>query len=453
MRKHRFLILSLIILSIGAAICVYRWDAWFSNPPEPIYTAGKMPEFVTLTFGENMQSDRTISWRTDIHVYNTELLLHGVSQSDTLHLIPETEQVESRAGEAMYYRVKMTGLEPDEYNYAIQTPYGLTKWRSFTVSNPDTLRFVLFGDIQDTMGDSARVLYNKVHEQCPKVDFYAYLGDIIERPSDEYWHIWFDALKEAESGHLLPSLAVPGNHEYLKGFKKKLDSRWKHVFVNPENGPIRSLGTTYYVDYPTVRFVMIDTDMLHYFSDYTRLNTWLKQVLQPDNRWKIVIMHHPVYSAGMRRDNPFIYLATKWALENADIVFAGHDHNYQCLSPERGENGLISEPVYMCTTSSAKSYIPKCRVDADCLGNNHMFYEYIELSEHVMCIQTRIPNLADTMYVYDAIRMVRESDAKYLYLEDDDPIEFLSIPERYKDKQEDIRIRRFFNRKAQRKNL
>lgn len=82
-----------------------------------------------------------------------------------------------------------------------------------------------------------------------------------------------------------------------------------------------------------------------------------------------------------------------------------------------------------------------------------MFYEYIELSEHVMRIQTRIPNLSDTMYVYDAIRMVRESDVKYLYLEDDDPIEFLSIPERYKDKQEDIRIRRFFNRKAQRKNL
>ena len=56
------------------------------------------------------------------------------------------------------------------------------------------------------------------------------------------------------------------------------------------------------------------------------------------NRWQVVYLHYPLYSSGVHGSN----LELRRALEStlvaggADIVFAGHDHNYERTLPQHG---------------------------------------------------------------------------------------------------------------------
>ena len=58
-----WLIFVLLILAGGATLCVLRWDAWFTNPAEPLYDVPDEPNNIVLTFGELAAVQRTVSWR------------------------------------------------------------------------------------------------------------------------------------------------------------------------------------------------------------------------------------------------------------------------------------------------------------------------------------------------------------------------------------------------------
>ena len=131
-----------------------------------------------------------------------------------------------------------------------------------------------------------------------------------------------------------PVLATPGNHEYSKGVKKTLSPIWDETFPHPMNGPQAVPGASYYVDLPQVRFIAIDTNPLDRLVYLTRTLTWLHELLQEaGDRYVIVMMHHPVLSAGKGRANPIIFSAFRHALGEADLVLAGHDHSYMRRAP------------------------------------------------------------------------------------------------------------------------
>jgi len=85
----------------------------------------------------------------------------------------------------------------------------------------------------------------------------------------------------------------------------------------------------------SVRFFMID-------STYRTPEEiiWLEQELRGSNEdWKIAAFHHPLYSSGGRH-GPDVKL--RGTLEplfityNVSVVFAGHDHFYERIKPQRG---------------------------------------------------------------------------------------------------------------------
>ena len=51
------------------------------------------------------------------------------------------------------------------------------------------------------------------------------------------------------------------------------------------------------------------------------------------DRAVVVMMHHPVLSAAKGRANPAIYSTFRYALSQADLVIAGHDHFYARRTP------------------------------------------------------------------------------------------------------------------------
>jgi len=85
----------------------------------------------------------------------------------------------------------------------------------------------------------------------------------------------------------------------------------------------------------SVRFFMID-------STYRAPEqiVWLEEQLKGSNDdWKIAVFHHPLYSSGGRH-GPDVKL--RETLEplfvpyNVSVVFAGHDHFYERIKPQRG---------------------------------------------------------------------------------------------------------------------
>ncbi|MBV7609710.1 metallophosphoesterase family protein, partial [Escherichia coli] len=85
---------------------------------------------------------------------------------------------------------------------------------------------------------------------------------------------------------------------------------------------------------------------------------WLEKELQTsDARWKIVVLHHPLYSVKGKYNNLaqktiFNSLIQKY---NVDLVLQGHEHAYARMTLH-DEQGSATPPVYTVSHCSPKSY-------------------------------------------------------------------------------------------------
>ena len=61
------LLVGLIVLTI------VRWEVWFGNPPEAPYVPSANPTRVLLTFGDNGEMSRNVSWMCDTVVREAHL--------------------------------------------------------------------------------------------------------------------------------------------------------------------------------------------------------------------------------------------------------------------------------------------------------------------------------------------------------------------------------------------
>lgn len=266
-------------------------------------------------------------------------------------------------------------------------------WRSM---QRDTLAFILLGDVHNSLTDSD---YMHIASRHSDIDFYAQLGDFFERPYFYYEQATYHALAGTRFDSL-PILATPGNHEYRKGVIKRLPAHWLEIFPNPNNGPQRFKGTTYYVDFPALRFVAINTDGLQRLSDYTQVNFWVKQVLEnAEGRFTVVMMHHPVYSSAKGRQNPLIWLFFTRALQRADVVFSGHDHNYmrRTVKHTAGIFRDINPTVYIGTNASTKCYPNKESRRNECTSAGRGVYEYITVTPDTLHIETHFVDTGDLL--------------------------------------------------------
>ncbi|MBO7458095.1 MAG: metallophosphoesterase [Paludibacteraceae bacterium] len=205
-------------------------------------------------------------------------------------------------------------------------PYPDTTWAD-SISDPT---FLVLGDIHNNL---TRANYDTLAARVPDAVAVIQAGDFLDRGQEYYRQL---LLREWTNSALmgLPVIACPGNHEYSKGVHKVISPIWEETFTHPNNGPIAVPGVSYFLDCEHIRFIIIDTNPLVRMVDLTRTLTWLRNAMYTaDNRYIVVVMHHPVLSAGKGRFNAIIYTAFRHALGEADLVIAGHDHSYMRRAP------------------------------------------------------------------------------------------------------------------------
>lgn len=247
---------------------------------------------------------------------------------------------------------------------------------------PDTLDILVLGDVHSQLTHAD---YDLLSRRVPQADCYAQVGDWLEQGYTYYAQQLAFALDSTR----LDSIAVitcPGNHEYHKGWKRELSPVWHEMFNHPRNGFIGFDNSTYYVDLKGLRFIVIDTQGLRWIHDFTRLNVWLTAALQQARgRYTVVLMHHPVYSASHGRINPGVYLSCVAPLSRADLVIAGHDHQYARQLP------------FVELTSTTTDHQPRFTRYHERQGRTDVYYQRLTLANDTLTMRTY--RLADgTLY-------------------------------------------------------
>lgn len=112
---------------------------------------------------------------------------------------------------------------------------------------------------------------------------------------------------------------------------------------------LRLLGTparNYTTSHGPVDFFYLDSSTPGLLGeDSSAQLEWLDDALASStNQWKVVCMHHPVYSAGAHGPTPHAedVLAPVYARRAVDLVLTGHDHHYERTRPVEGVTYLVS---------------------------------------------------------------------------------------------------------------
>lgn len=120
------------------------------------------------------------------------------------------------------------------------------------------------------------------------------------------------------AGQFLPAT---GNHDYSEGIAA-FDS-----YFSALNG-----RRVYQATRGDVGFFVLDSEAaLASPAALARQRGWLRTALSGSHaRWKVVVLHHPPYSSGTEHGSsrPFRWPFAAWG---ADLVLAGHEHNYERL--------------------------------------------------------------------------------------------------------------------------
>lgn len=235
---------------------------------------------------------------------------------------PALEDTFRRIEVGVYHHVRLEGLTAGSRYYYRILPQGELGFFETAASLADSFYFLAIGD---TRTDSA------VHQSlidrmagC-RAPFFLHVGDLIndgDLTSD--WQTFFN-IEDTLMPRLI-FLPVIGNHEYPY-------DAYDTLFPLPEDEEYYSFT------YANSFFIGLNTE-----SDLSgSQKTWLTEKLiwarnNPAIDWIIVFFHRPPYSSGVHGSQ--LDVQQEWCplFEQyaVDLVFCGHDHDYERTNPING---------------------------------------------------------------------------------------------------------------------
>ena len=340
----------------------------------------KFPDHVVISATEDPSKSITINWRTEASnkVGFIELALAGPGpyfkkkskKFKANRTVVNSETAYKDGFEASYFEAKIDQLIPNTiYAYRVGNFHFKSEWHQFKTANDQIspISFLYVGDAQNYILELWSRVIRNAYKTAPDADFFIHAGDLVDKGHDEiYWNEWFAAGGFIHSE--IPAIAVPGNHEYqyLDGTifsqDEVLSVQWNAQFGFPKNGPKGLEKTCYYIDYPDLKIIALNSNIA-----IRRQAKWLREILKiNDKKWTVVTFHHPIFSASTMRANTEIRSHWKPILEefNVDLALQGHDHTYArgaiyekpvVIENNDGGSNIIG-PVYVVSVSGAKMY-------------------------------------------------------------------------------------------------
>ncbi len=404
---------------VVAALSIWigtRWNTWFGNPPEPPYTTSTAPHHILLTFGQD-QNSRIICWQAGEEIDRLQSLIYKDESDSTAINVENPKAIldSTRGGKVAFYSVTLQSLKPGhKYSYCIK-PVGVddAPWYSFEMpkdSQPEH-SFIFFGDVQDSVGGISKSVFKHVANTHSNADFWLFGGDLIERPISCYWDLVFNDLDSI--AQCKPMLAIAGNHEYLKGIRRILDSRFGNTFQYFQTSKVGD-NHVYRLDYNGASLFLLDSNVDSW--QLTDQADWLEKNLKncPADNWKIVVLHHPLHS----NKGAYYNLPVKWAFKSlvedlgVHLVLSGHEHVYARYNEKekRKDTTAIDKlPLYIDSYCSPKHYRLYFDEPEDRIGTDGRFYQKITFNEDALMIETF--DAANNGQLYDKV-MLDRSESK-----------------------------------------
>lgn len=387
------------------------------------------PSQVIVNLGANPATMAGITWRTSANVTigMVEYIVAPDSPQLAQHaqsIVAVTETLDARAVAeakvmANYHSVRLENLIPNTlYAYRVGDSEHWSEWFQFktATAEPAPFSFIYFGDVQNYIFELWSRVIRAAYRKAPDAGFMLYAGDLVETGhNDQHWSEWFQAGGWIHSS--VPSLAIPGNHEYRNPVKdakpQGLSVQWKPQFTNPLNGPKGLEETAFYSDYQGVRIIGLNC-----MEKWDEQIEWLDGILKNNpNKWTIVMYHYPIYSASSGRDNQQWREAIKPVLERhkVDMVLQGHDHVYTRGhdNPPPGMNVLKKQHsiVYVVSVSGGKMY--ELRADwkdynatRDSKGENIQLFQVISIDGNKLTLKS----FTATGKLYDAFSILKDKN-------------------------------------------
>jgi len=440
-------LLSLVALAVWVAV---RWNVWFGNPLEEPVPPLMTPAHVLLTFGNSDGMSRNVSWQCDTVLRPSHLELVCLEDSDTTRIDAQGEVFQSRRGKAAYYVARLRQLKPAmHYRYRAVSGDGRSPWFSFTTHplRPKRFSFMFVGDVQDTIGGIANRLLLDAWGHHPDTEFLVCGGDLIERPANQYWAETFGTLDSI--GQSMPILNVTGNHDYFKGVIQRLERRFPLVFSYFLDSKVDD-NMVYTLNYGDAQIFVLDSNR-EFFYLWTQ-RQWLKQQLvQSKAKWKILVLHHPLYSikGGNNKVQQWMFgdLVRDYGI---DLVLQGHEHAYARMTAHDDLAGAIA-PVYTISHCSPKNYRIHFDDRFDKYGISSRYYQTVTVGRDTLFMATHD---AYNHALYDSLMIVVSPTKAHLVVDlgkgIPEHMEYTPDPANKKDRKFAERIQEYINRHPER---
>ncbi len=220
--------------------------------------------------------------------------------------------VDAQAISGALYRATVNGLAPSQgFQYRVISGGDTSPVGSFVTApaQPEPFRFAVTGDNRSDSSGHAAVVASIV-PFAP--DFFLNTGDIVDGTDyTQFFAVEAELLKNA------PIFPAPGNHDS--------PSQYQFGFARPNYYSFR-WGNAF--------FLAIDTNSSHGSgsSQYQWIQSELAEAsADPAVEWIFAYHHHPAYSSGMHGNTGSVltHLNPLYKQYGVDVVFAGHDHNYE----------------------------------------------------------------------------------------------------------------------------
>lgn len=246
-----------------------------------------------------------------------------------------------QAGKTYYYDV-LGNYETDKTNYFSLLDFikndgydaNALKFTTAVGRDVDTFEFLTIADIQGMI----QSMYDESHkavdallkdEKVNNFDFILNAGDMCDNGKN--FNQWGMALNTYQDLTLNTSVFfTSGNHENNTGAMGRYFN-----YTEKDGNEVKTISGEYYsFDYANAHFTVLDTNDASSDGLGSAQLAWLENDLKnTDAKWKFVLMHKSLYSAGSHAfDGEVIAMRSQlgkiFAENGVNVVFGGHDHTF-----------------------------------------------------------------------------------------------------------------------------